>query len=210
MQKFKNLIQNFRYMSFAELRVFWVIVAAAVLGIAWFTMSTLQTKSDANVARIAKVNQEMVKLTQTKASVKEAPLLDDSKVKTAFRKGTPEDTLNSRLKTALDYVDGKSLLSSYNKNKDTITGSVWSINAPGNTFTSPEWQAKADLGEYSQSLMDTTIAQNADGSYTIVAGIQPLGNNRESTQPTEYVLRATIKGNIVNIDNLGSLEPGTR
>lgn len=208
-QKIKNLLQNFRYMSFSELRVFWVVVAGLVLVLSWFTVSTLQSKSDNNVARIAKVNQEMVKLTQAKEAPKEAPLLNDKNVKTAYRKGTPEQLLANRVKTALDYVDGKSLLETYNKNKATLTGSIWSVNAPANSFTSPEWQAKADLDEYSQSLIDETVAKNDDGSYIIIAGVQPLGKNRESTQPVEYAFHATIEGNITKIDSLGALEPSS-
>lgn len=206
MNKLKNLIQNFKYMSFAELRLFWVIVATAILIISWFTLTTLQSKSTTNVDKIARVNQEMVKLTQTKAKKAEAPLLDDAKVKTAFKKGSPEQILTDRVKLALDYVDAKSLLDSYNKHKSEITGSIWSINAAGNSFTTPDWQAKANLGEYSQSVIDQTIAQNSDGSYTIVVSLQPLGDNREDTQPMDYALHATIKDNVTNIDNLGNLE----
>lgn len=206
MNKLKNLIQNFKYMSFAELRLFWVIVATAVLIISWFTLTTLQSKSTTNVDKIARVNQEMVKLTQTKSKKAEAPLLDDAKVKTAFKKGSPEQILTDRVKLALDYVDAKSLLDSYNKHKSEITGSIWSINAAGNSFTTPDWQAKANLGEYSQSVIDQTIAQNSDGSYTIVVSLQPLGDNREDTQPMDYALHATIKDNVTNIDNLGNLE----
>lgn len=206
MNKLKNLIQNFKYMSFAELRLFWVIVATAILIISWFTLTTLQSKSTTNVDKIARVNQEMVKLTQTKAKKAEAPLLDDAKVKTAFKKGSPEQILTDRVKLALDYVDAKSLLDSYNKHKSEITGSIWSINAAGNSFTTPDWQAKANLGEYSQSVIDQTIAQNSDGSYTIVISLQPLGDNREDTQPMDYALHATIKDNVTNIDNLGNLE----
>ena len=204
--KFKNLIQNFRYMSFSELRVFWVIVAAIVLGGSWFTLTTLQSKSDANVSRIAQVNKEMVKLTQNKAQEVETPYLTDSKVKTAYRKGTPEQLLKDRVKLALDYVDGKDLLNKYNKNKSTLTGSIWSINAAGHTFTSPEWQSKAELDEYSQSIIDETVAQNPDGSYNILVSVQPLGKNRESSQPMYYALHATVNGNVTNIDNLGTLE----
>lgn len=204
--KFKNLIQNFRYMSFSELRVFWVIVAAIVLGGSWFTLTTLQSKSDANVSRIAQVNKEMVKLTQNKEQEVETPYLADSKVKTAYRKGTPEQLLKDRIKLALDYVDGKDLLNKYNKNKSTLTGSIWSINAAGNTFTSPEWQSKAELDEYSQSIIDETVAQNPDGSYNIIVSVQPLGKNRESSQPMNYALHATVNGNVTNIDSLGTLE----
>lgn len=193
-------------MSFSELRVFWVIVAGIVLVIGWFTLSSLQSKSDTNVDRIAKVNQEMVKLTQDKSKTEEAPLLADKKVKTAYRKGTPEQLLADRVKIALDYADGKSLLDSYNKYKTTLTGSIWSVNAASNSFTSSDWQAKADLNEYSQSVIDETIAKNDDGSYTIIAGVQPLGNNRDSTQTVEYAFHATVNGNVTNIDNLGSLE----
>lgn len=205
--KLKNLIRNFKYMSFSELRLFYVILVGILVTLTWFFVSITQSKSDAAVNKIARVNQELVKLTQKSTDTKkDVPLLNDAKVTTGYTKDSPQQRLREAIKTALDYPDAKTLLERFNANKDKITGSIWSINAPNNAFTTDDWQAQANLGDWSQSVTNSDVVPNADGTYTAVITIQPLGDKRESKQPQSYWLTIKLSDTVSEINVNGQLE----
>lgn len=186
-------------MSFSELRVFYVVLTALLVAISWFTLSVFQSKSDVAVTKIARVNQELIKLTQKSTDkVETVPLIDDAKLSTAYVKGSPQQRIKDNLKTILDYPDAKTLVSHFEANKAALTGSVWTINAPNNSFTTSDWQAQAALGDWSQSLTSVDIAPNEDNTYTVIATVQPLGSNRDSKQPQSYWL--TVKLNDTSMD----------
>lgn len=207
MSSLKNFIRNFKYMAFSELRVFYVVVVSILVALSWFLLATTQSKNELTVTKIAKVNQEIIKLTQTSTSTQKViPLLDDKKVASVYDSATPQSKIKAAVKDALDYSDGKTLLDHFNTKKGTITGNIWSINAPDNTFTSSDWQAKADLGNWSQSIIITDVLPSSADTFIVVTTIQPQGSLRENKQPITYWLSAKINGDTIDCNITNQVE----
>lgn len=207
----KNFLKNFKYMSYRELRIFWVISAGILLAITLLISNIFSQGVKDNTQKIAIVNKETSKLLKTPTKNKNTEkLIDDTKTKSSYTIETVQKTLKTTISNVLNYPDGKTIKDLYNKSKDNLKGSIWVIAAGGTPespgFMSDAWQQKAGTNHYSQSISKLVIVPTAPNKYNATVTVSPAGSDVQNTDSKIYWLDISIDNNITTVNILKTME----